>query len=100
MGERDKRGRLINPPEPDYGPEMGNGLTKSSVGKLGERHAFGFGSRGGHVSKFHTPAFLERALESRTGATQGDDNKDPRLIEMKRHTQLLENIDKKTGAAP
>lgn len=100
--ERDSRGRLLETPEFSYGPEMGESLTESHVGKLSEGHGgAGFGSRGGHITKFRKPAFLERAIAMREGKTgRNSDQEDPRLIEMKKQTKLLEGINEKTGAAP
>lgn len=81
----------------DYGPSMGGSLTKSRAGRLAGHMR---SSIGGHVSDFSTPAFLARAMEARRGKTGGEDQQDPRLIEMKKHSKFLEEIAKRTGAAP
>lgn len=92
-----------------YAMALAVGLTKRNVGMTRRnRGDGGLTGRGGHVATFSTPAHLAAAVASRSaGLGDTDANRDPLLLAMKaaqetrmKANELLERIEKKTGAAP
>jgi len=93
-----------------YAMDIAPSMTESNVGMTRRLRGEGglSGRRGRRITSFSTPAHLADAINSRgAGLGEVDANRDPLLLAMKEAQKtrqhgndLLERIEKKTGAAP
>lgn len=93
---------VVDTEDAAYAFEFGDSLTRSNVGFTRKDRKGGLsGRRGDRLTNFRMPAHLQRAIESREGATgAANAQQDPMLLEMKEQTRILEAIEKKSGMAP